>query len=247
MMELKLRWENASLAGEDFTVYQTYFWLAVAIFSCTLGYVVFSWVFTRWREYKMLKNERLESELSVLKSKIDPHFFFNTLNNLYGLAREKSEDTPDVILKLSEIMRYVIYEGEKERVPLSEEVAYLEKYLDLHRIRYQKNVRLEFNATVEEGEVEIAPLLLVIFVENGVKHGLERVSEGAYLTADLVVSERHLTFEVKNKHTYSEPSTEGTGLKNVQRRLELLYPKKHKLSTRMLSDEFVVKLEIDLT
>lgn len=247
MMELKPRWENAGLAGEDVTFYKTFFWLSLNIFLCTLGYVVISWFFSRWKEYRMLKNQRIETELSVLKSKIDPHFFFNTLNNLYGLAREKSKETPDVILKLSEIMRYVIYEGEKERVPLKEEVEYLERYLELHRIRYHSDIELVFDSTVDNWDIEIAPLLLVILIENAIKHGVEMVPENAYLKASLKVSEGLLTFNVKNNHNYVETSSDGLGLKNMKRRLELLYPQKHTFIAQKIGDEFDAKLEIDLT
>ncbi len=246
MVELKGRLENARVSGsEDIAILRTYFWIAVAVLVCTLGYVVIQWLFVRWREYRELKNQRVETELQLLKNKIDPHFFFNTLNNLYGLAREKSEDTPEVILKLSDIMRYVIYEGENERVLLSDDVEYLEKYLELHRIRHQHMTKLNFHKEVDQWDIEIAPLLLVILVENAIKHGIEQVAENT-LDAKLSVAKGQLSFEVRNKHDYEEMSTKGTGLKNLKRRLELIYPQRHSLETQMNGDEFLAKLEIKL-
>ncbi len=246
MIEFKLRWESARILNQDLTILSAYFWLSVAVFSSTLGYVVISWIFERWKEYRQLKNERVETELSALKSKIDPHFFFNTLNNLYGMAREKSEDTPDVILELSDIMRFVIYEGDKERVSIADEVEYLQKYINLHSIRYKNGTHLELVTEVDNQEDTIAPLLLVTLIENGVKHGLEVISENPYLKAHLSVTNGYLFFDVRNRFSNQDESSEGVGLNTLRRRLELIYPKKHIFTTQRTGDEFQARIELEL-
>ena len=114
----------------------------------TIGYVVLSWIFKKLREFRRLKNDKTAAELALLKSKIDPHFFFNTLNNLYSLAIKKSDEAPQVILKLSEIMRYTIYDAESETVPLKDEINYLEQYVEIQKIRYKKSVLISFKKLI---------------------------------------------------------------------------------------------------
>jgi two-component system LytT family sensor kinase len=120
------------------------------------------WIYEQWRWLKTLKADKAKAELELLKSQINSHFFFNTLNNLYGLVVEKSEKAPEVVLKLSEMMHYIIYEGREYFVPLADEVAYLENYIELHKIRYQKKVDIRFTKQIAE-DYSIAPLLFIIY------------------------------------------------------------------------------------
>ena len=138
------------------------------------------WGYDQWRWFKTLKMEKAKAELALLKSQINPHFFFNTLNNLYGLVVEKSESAPEVVLKLSDMMRYTIYEGKEDLVNLSDEVQYLERYIALHKIRYQKTVDIQFDYAIDE-EVQVAPLLFIILLENAFKHGVESLTEDAFI------------------------------------------------------------------
>ena len=137
------------------------------IIACVLLLFIL-WAFEQWKWLKTLKAEKTNVELALLKSQINPHFFFNTLNNLYGLTMEKSDKAPEVVLKLSEMMRYTIYEGKKEVVPIREEIKYLENYITLQQLRYQKTVDIRFEQSLDK-EYEIAPLLFIILLENAFK------------------------------------------------------------------------------
>lgn len=235
------------LEVDDQLEYEVYFWTFAVLFWSTLFGVIFTQGFDRWASYKQLKNEHAKAELSLLKSKVDPHFFFNTLNNLYGLTVEKSEKAPDVILKLSDIMRYVIYDGDEDRVPLKKEIEYLEKYIEIHKMRFQKKVDITFKKQINNEAEQIAPLLLVTLVENAFKHGVEQIAENAFLRIHIDVTDGKLEFIVENNFKKKSKKTKpGIGLKNLSKRLELIYPKRHKLE--LVKKEFIFKatLNIDL-
>ncbi|NER13621.1 sensor histidine kinase [Leptobacterium flavescens] len=229
-------------------VYDIYFLVFQIIFILSLAYVVFSWLFSVWKEYRLLKNKQTEAELAILKNKIDPHFFFNTLNNLYGLVVEKSEKAPEVILKLSDIMRYTIYEGEKSKVSLADEIAYLEQYIEIHKIRYQKNVKIDFEVeTDKENTYFLAPLLLIILVENAFKHGIEKLRDNAFIDIKLYVRNHKLHFKTTNNFDPNiKNDSTGIGLRNFKRRLELIYPKKHEFNVFTEDDIYKTGLILDL-
>lgn len=220
--------------------------LFIAIFWLAVAYIVLVWVIKQLRHYRQMKNESARAELALLKSKIDPHFFFNTLNNLYGLVVEKSEQAPEVILKLSDIMRHTIYEGEKERVPLGDEIAYLQKYIEIHEIRYHKKIEINFDKVADKDDYQIAPLLLIILVENAFKHGVESLTNDAILKIQLMAKANSLYFSVENNFDDRIDHQPGIGLKNLRRRLELLYPNKHLLQLQQDGGQFKATLEIDL-
>lgn len=235
------------LEVEDLLKYEVYFWTYAVLFWGTLVGVVFTQVFDRWASYKELKNEHAKAELSLLKSKVDPHFFFNTLNNLYGLTIEKSEKAPDVILKLSDIMRYVIYDGDEDRVQLKKEIEYLEKYIEIHKIRFQKQVDITFDKHIDNEAEQIAPLMLVTLVENAFKHGVEQLADNAFLKIKLGVNNGRLIFAVENNFKKKDKKTRsGIGLKNLKKRLELIYPEKYKLVLEKKEFIFRATLNIDL-
>lgn len=207
-----------------------YFTLFQALFFLTVAYVIFSWFFGKIKEFRQLKNERTEAELAMLKSKIDPHFFFNTLNNLYSLAIKKSDETPKMIHKLSEIMRYTIYEGENKWVQLAQEITYLEQYIEIHKIRYQKNVTVSFNKNIEAPNLEVAPLLFIMLLENAFKHGVESLRNNAFITINLVAKSDFIRFDIENNFDAKKNDEKGMGLENLKRRLSIIYPKdKHTL------------------
>ncbi|PZX54975.1 sensor histidine kinase [Algoriphagus chordae] len=202
------------------------------------------WFYEQWIWLKSIKEGKAKAELELLKTQINPHFFFNTLNNLYSLTIKQSEEAPKVVLKLSDMMRYTIYEGKKETVSLKDEIEYLHNYIDLHKIRYKKKVDIQFTHNIR-GNEQIAPLLFIILLENAIKHGLETLSENAFVHIELLSDEDQISFTISNNFERTEtPEKPGIGLENLKRRLELIYPKKHTLSIEEAGNVFKAKLNI---
>ncbi len=201
------------------------------------------WVYEQWRWLQTLKAEKAKSELALLKNQINPHFFFNTLNNLYGLAVEKSDQTPAMILKLSDIMRYTIYDGKSDYVALKDEVNYLEDYINLHLIRYQKGVDISFQTELQHPH-KIAPLMLIVPLENAFKHGVESLEENAFIDLSIKTSETSIFFEVKNNYEPKLKNGEGIGLSNLMKRLTLIYPDRHHLTMDKTENHYTFSLEI---
>jgi two-component system LytT family sensor kinase len=202
--------------------------------------------FLNERIQRDLENQRLTAELAFLKSQINPHFLFNSLNSIYSLAYQRSETTPEAILKLSEIMRYMLYECNDNKVDLAKEVQYLHSYIDLQKIRLGNKAFIDFKV---EGTIEsqqIVPLLLIAFIENAFKHG---VANNPLTPIRLLidVDEAHLHFHIQNKkHANNRDSSGGIGLNNVRRRLNLLYPGKYNLDIHDDTDTYTVELSLVL-
>jgi hypothetical protein len=202
------------------------------------------WVFEQWKWVQNLKSEKSETELSLLRTQINPHFFFNTLNNLYALTIKNSKQAPDVILKLSDMMRYTIYEGEKETVRVVDEIEYLSNYIELHKIRYKKSVDITFNHDIDPSST-IAPLLYIILLENAFKHGIETLTENAFIHMNLYEDTDFIHFDIENNYDPNEISeSNGIGLKNLKRRLSLLYKEKHKFIVDKTNNIYKVTLKI---
>lgn len=213
----------------------------------TIGYLAFSWIHEKLLIIRKLQVEKLEAELQLLKHQINPHFFFNTLNNLYGLALEKADSTPDYIQKLSELMRYVIDQGAHDQVPIGDEVRYLKNYLELQMIRYRDKPNIDFTVDLHDENQKIAPLLLTNLIENAFKHGLDILRKDAFLKISLRSTENECSFTIENN--YSKQKLEkntGVGLMNLKRRLDLIYPDSHKLKIEQSEDLFHVTLNINL-
>lgn len=195
------------------------------------------------------KNEQLKSELAFLRSQISPHFIFNILNSIVYLIRTKaSEQAEDVTMRLSSLMRYMLYDSDQTMVPLTNEIAYLDNYIDLQKMRFDGNVDFNVQVTGDGAGHMIEPMLLIPFVENAVKHGVGLVDK-PFILVKLASTEQGLHFQVKNKkgkeeQVFKDPSS-GIGLKNVRRRLELLYPKKHVLT--IIEDEGNFSVDLHLT
>ncbi len=210
-------------------------------------YVVLSWIIEQWKKIRSLKSESAKAELMLLKSQINPHFFFNTLNNLYGLTVEKSDQAPEVVLKISEMMRYTIYEGKKDKVLLEDELEYLKSYIELHKMRYHKDVDIQFYHQIIGEDYLVTPLLYIILLENAFKHGVENLTTGAYIHISLIAGNERVTFAIENNFDPSEINeNKGIGLENLQRRLELIYPDKHHLSLTDQDDIFKAQLELEI-
>lgn len=204
------------------------------------------WFIKQMITFFRLKNERAKTELLHLKSQVNPHFFFNTLNNLYGLVGTDTTKAQALILKLSDIMRYSIYEGEKEVVTLKAEVDYLKNYIELHKMRYHKPIDVKFVVNIED-DYKVMPLLFIILLENAFKHGVENLRKNAYVHVDISTKNNHVIFEIENNFdTTLLNDGNGIGLNNLSRRLELVYPKKHVLSLSALDNVYKAKLTLQL-
>lgn len=191
------------------------------------------------------EKQYLETELNFLKSQIQPHFFFNTLNNLYSLTLKKSDQAPEVVLKLSDLMSYMLYESGSGRVTLDKEIAYLRNYIEVEKLRFGNRLNVIFETTGDTQKVFIPPMVLILFIENSFKHGVKNNIHHITITISLLVEEGILFFRVTNPVSTEESSThEGIGLKNVRRRLDLLFGKNYTLDTEEKDKQYIVSLKM---
>jgi two-component system LytT family sensor kinase len=192
--------------------------------------------------------EKLNAEVNFLRAQVNPHFLFNILNNLYALTLKKSELAPDVVLKLSEMMEYMLYDSTGEKVPLEKEIGYLNNYMELERLRFSGEAVINLNINSELNGHEIAPLLLLPLVENAFKHGLGRQTKGGWLKVDIGLKQSTLEVIVENSKPLSiiNNGKGGIGLDNLQKRLDMLYPGRYSLLPEDRKDAFWVKLLIEL-
>ncbi len=197
-----------------------------------------------------LAREKLENELKFLKAQVNPHFFFNTLNNLYALALVQSKQTAPMLLKLSGLMRYMLYDTADRLVPLKKEVDFMLDYISLEQLRFGNELTLTFNRPNPLPAHEVAPMLFVPLLENAFKYCQGPDNAPCYIDIALNYQQNSLLFSVVNSvgqlgNTTSQPQRSGIGLKNVQRRLELLYPKRHTLTIQHDETSFEVSLQLD--
>jgi two-component system, LytTR family, sensor kinase len=222
-----------------------------AVTTSTLLKIVSDWL-RHQRIQKELERRNLRSELDFLRTQINPHFLFNTLNSLYALTLKKSDTAPEIVIKLSEMMRYMLYESNVESVPLAKEVEYMQHYVDLELLRFGKNADINFEIVGEIKNQTIAPLLLQTFLENAFKHGLANSIERGYVQFHLSINDNLLHLELKNSKppTLSQPENAiksgGIGLVNVRRRLDLLYKNQYELLIKDKKTEYSVHLTIQL-
>lgn len=187
--------------------------------------------------------EKIATELSMLKLQISPHFLFNTLNNIRWMVRKQMSQTEEVVMKLSEILRYMIYEVGEVKIPINQEVEHLRNYIELQSLRLPVPGKVEFNVSTNIGTQKIEPLLYIHFVENAFKYGIDS-KNAPEISFSLDYNGKELTFESRNKILGATNQIEnaGIGLSNIKRRLELLYSGKHVLETQKMDDYFWVKL-----
>jgi LytS/YehU family sensor histidine kinase len=203
-----------------------------------------------WRtiraEKEVVEKEQLKTELAFLKSQVNPHYLFNTINDIYSLAQQRSEEAPEALLKLSELLRYMLRESDDPYVPLTNEIAYLTNVIDLQKIGQKGNSYIDFKLNGKITGQKIAPLILINFIENAFKHGVfKNANEPIQVSVNIDGQAFHL--RVCNKiNMAKKDKTGGIGLANVQRRLELIYPKRHELLISQQSDTFTVNLKINL-
>lgn len=203
------------------------------------------------KEQKERQAEQLAMELKFLRSQISPHFLFNVLTNLVSLARKKSDLMEPSLIMLSDLMRYMLYDSEVKKVPLEKEIAYLKSYIELQKLRFGEDTRIEtvIEIAPDEEQHSIEPMLLIPFVENAFKHGIGWITD-PWISIRLVVAENQLTFAVKNKFSAngsdSKDPNSGIGLANVGTRLKLLYPGQHTLSVQTDAEVFSTVLTLQL-
>lgn len=187
-----------------------------------------------------------EQELKYLKMQIHPHFLFNTLNTLYGFALTKAEETPDMILKLSNLLDYLLYQVDKPFVSLSSEMDHIQDYIDLEKIRFSDSLDVQMNIKGISPNLQVAPMLFIPFVENSFKHGRSKGSK-LQITIDVKVEAGKVYFKITNSVKENVPfeKGEGIGLKNIEKRLLMLYPERHDLVIEIEDDIFNVQLILD--
>ena len=212
--------------------------------------LVIDWI--KQREYLNLTNEMLlENELKYLRSQIQPHFFFNTLNNLYSLTIDKSDKAPNLILKLSDLMKYFLYETGKEYQTLENEVNHIKDYIEIERLRYDETLKIDFDIKGKTKNVMIKPLILIPLVENAFKHGARNSKTNSYINISLTSTKKYLDFKVEN--SFEKPTKKikeqigGIGLTNLKKRLELNYGSKdYNLETVKKKNKYLAHLKLKL-
>lgn len=220
----------------------------VLVATISTAYGLLSYVLEQEKRQQEQQKEHLQSELSFLRSQINPHFIFNILNSIVYLIRIKSDLAEPVTLKLSELMRYMLYESENALIPLEKEASYLKNYIELQKVRFEDDVEITFTIEGVATTQMIEPMLLIPFVENAFKHGVGMVINPT-IEINLKISENALSFSVKNKiateTAMDKDSSSGIGLKNVQRRLELLYSNTHELTIKNENGWFLTTLNLN--
>ena len=211
-----------------------------------------SWFLVSELQKELLEKEKqkTEVELKALKAQINPHFFFNTLNSIYSMALDKDERLPGTVLQLSDLMRYFLYGSRDNFIPLEKDLTVVKEYIALQKLRSDAQLDIETKISGEINDQQIAPLLLITFLENAFKHGAKGSSENTFIKLDIKVEKNKLNFTVENNKGYIDDvktgDHNGLGLENVKRQLELLYPGKHLLNIKDEQDRFVVALQLSL-
>jgi sensor histidine kinase YesM len=229
----------------------------IAEFILVLVFLILSTLFKVMRDsitlqdvelkMKEVEKQKIEAELRALKAQVNPHFFFNTLNSLYALSLDKSDKAPELILKLSDLMRYVIYESKDDFVPVGKQLEFLQSYVYLERLRSNESLEIRFEIKGDHLDSKIAPLIFLAFIENAFKHGAKAKSDNPFIhiAFDLEHDDR-VIFTVDNRVDpfHGKHRDGGFGLSNVKKRLELLYPGKHDLNIHQSASDYHVDLTI---
>lgn len=232
---------NDAFGEKDFFVVLSLLYFIILIVS------LIRWSFLQIKSIISLKRDKIRMEMLHLKSQVSPHFFFNTLNNLYGLVEKNPQKAKTLILKLSDLMRYSLYEGQNDLVSLTEEVQFIRNYIDLHQDRYHKRTKVEFEVDLVDEGVKIMPLILILLVENAFKHGVEKLRNDAKVYMKLSADQEKIVFRIENNFDV-EDNTEaksGIGLQNLKRRLEIGYPRRYKLDLSEKEGMYRAHLKLD--
>ena len=200
---------------------------------------------------EQLEKEKVTAQLQLLKSQINPHFLFNTLNNLYSLTRSKSDKAPEMVVKLSELMSYMLYESNKEEVFLDKEIQYLENYIALEQLRYEDDLDVNVKIYGDSSGIKIAPLLILPLVENGFKHGASKQLSDSWILIDISIDQQKIKIKVENSKNNLHDNGKNhlkpkIGIENLRERLSLIYPNRHSLQIFEEADKYLVVMEITL-
>lgn len=256
LITVRVHWQRYLIDG--YTHQERYFYsssMIVQMVAVTLFITIFIGLlrFVRdWFQFeatkKEVETEKLTSELNFLKAQINPHFLFNTLNNLYYLAYTRSENTTEVIAKLSQVMRYMIHDSNHPRVLLTKEIEYMENYISLERLRLNNQIPISLDISGNTEQVQIAPLILITFLENAFKHGVTNLNAQAWVKIRIDAKPDHLLYSVENSKIeqamVDNGGKSGIGLANVRRRLDLLYPSQYDLKVEETEGSYYIKLKL---
>ena len=242
--------------GANDITWQSIYWYFGEILVPLLTFMTIKFVFdnfTQQQKLERIEQDRLSNELQLLKSQIQPHILFNSLNNLYHFALKKSDAVPELILKLSNVLRYVLYETTEEKVPLKKELTFIKDFVDLQEIQYKGRGQIHFNIQFEQenDDLKIAPFLLIPFIENSFKHSFGSKIKEVSIEIKIIIQKNQIQLFVINNFEVDSGNSEkltqgGIGLKNVKKRLELLYPNQYQLNISKDEQEYFVHLELKL-
>lgn len=253
----KVPWiTNAKLFLTTYTFQEKFFIAYLASIQGSITGVALASSFKMFKHYysRTLRNQQLqkensEAQLRLLMAQVQPHFMFNTLNNIYSQAQEESPKSAKMIMELSHLLRYILDEGKKDWVPLENELQMVVDYLNLEKIRYDRKLDLHYSFPNNVSDINIAPLLLLPLVENCFKHGASKMIKKPWINIKSELHENQFSIILMNgkkNKVFPGQKRKGTGLENVQRRLDLLYANKHSLEVKDDLDVFIVKLNIEL-
>ncbi|WEK20887.1 MAG: histidine kinase [Candidatus Pedobacter colombiensis] len=229
-------------------------WILSPVLMFTLVVKIYQQWFQQEQQHQEILKEKLSAELSFLKAQVHPHFLFNTLNNLYALTLESSPAAPKVVLKLSELMSYMLYDSQSSYTSLEKEFKHIQNYIELEQLRYGNRLEVSLNISGDVSAIRLPPFLLIPFIENAFKHGVSDQTDQVWVTVDLKYKSGLLTLKVENSCTNQPEQREtineadykkGIGLQNVKRRLELIYPGQHELLIHKETERFTVDLRIN--
>ncbi len=209
--------------------------------------------YKRWNEKdyheQQVEKEKVEAELQMLKTQINPHFLFNTLNSIYVLAMKKSDDTANIVMKLSDILDYILYRIDTPKIAISNEIQIIENYIELEKIRFVERVNIEFTTDLKSDEIRIPPMLIIPFIENAFKHGVAKSIEKSWIK--IAIEEKEQTLDVLILNSKSQKitmnKTGGIGLTNVKKRLDLLYNESYRLEIFEKDNQYEVFLSVPIT
>lgn len=224
-----------------YNLMSTFFYLVITVaFKFSLDW------YQQKQQLQKMELEKLHAEVKYLRTQVNPHFLFNILNNLYSLTLKKSDAAPGMVLKLSEMMEYMLYDTDKNFVELDKEIKYLRNYIDLEKLRKGNHVTIEFNVTGNPCELKIAPFIFLPLIENAFKHGISKLINNAYLRAHLIIEHHEIWFKLENNklNFLQKDEYSGIGLSNLKQRLLLIYPNRHTLS--ITDNQYIYKTELHL-
>lgn len=243
------KWIDYIFTGYYFIAYYS-FWDISIYFAVYITLTSLLHLARGWFRLQELENEKTETELKALRSQINPHFLFNSLNSIYSLARKKSELVPEKVVQLSDLMRHVIYESDADAIPLEKEIEMIKNYIELQNLRTPESEKIKLQVRGDLKGKKIAPLLFLPFVENSFKHGLKGGDNNAFVRISIQFQGNSLLFDIENSKGKStsvqDEKYRGIGIENVRKRLELIYPGKYSLNILDREETFRVTLKLKL-